>query len=114
MKSVVGGKSTEANGALLKNINHIWFNRQSKEKQEELNKLFQEYKNNFNNLKKIRIAKLTTEEITPIAEIELPEIEEDYIEIPVEPITEEELKIYEENKKKRNEGVFRKFGDFER
>lgn len=39
-----GGQSTEENGVLLRNINHIWFNRLSKEQQAVLNKLFQEYK----------------------------------------------------------------------
>lgn len=58
---------------------------------------------------KIRVAELTTEEIIPVAEIELPEVEE-YIEIPVESMTEEELKKYEEHKRKRNEKVFDKFG----
>lgn len=39
-----GGKATEENGALLRNINHQWFNRLSKEQQATLNHLFQEYK----------------------------------------------------------------------
>lgn len=43
-----GGKATEENGAILRYINHQWFNRLSKEKQAEINKLFQEYKRNFN------------------------------------------------------------------
>ena len=59
---------------------------------------------------KIRVAELTTEEIIPVAEIELPEIEEDCIEIDLEPMTEEDLKKYEEHKRKRNERVYDKFG----
>lgn len=39
-----GGKATEENGALLRYINHQWFNRLSKEKQAEINRLFIEYK----------------------------------------------------------------------
>ena len=39
-----GGKATEENGALLRYINHQWFHRLSKEKQAEINKMFQEYK----------------------------------------------------------------------
>lgn len=39
-----GGKATIENGALLSEENHIWFNKQSPEKQAELNKKFQEYK----------------------------------------------------------------------
>ena len=57
---------------------------------------------------KIRVAELTTEEIIPVAEIDLSEVEE-YIEIPLEPMTEEELRMYEEYKRKRNERISRKF-----
>lgn len=34
-------------GAILRNINHRWFNRLSKEKQAEINRLFQAYKKNY-------------------------------------------------------------------
>lgn len=91
-------------------MNHQWFNRQSKERQAEMNHIFQEYKRTFNGTKKIRIVNLTTEEITPVAEIELPEIEEDCIEIDLEPMTEEDLRKYEEYKRKRNEKVYDRFG----
>ena len=39
-----GGKATVENGALLRYINHQWFNRLSKEKQKVMNDLFQQYK----------------------------------------------------------------------
>ena len=39
-----GGRATEENGALLRNINHQWFNRLPKDQQAQINKLFQEYK----------------------------------------------------------------------
>ena len=39
-----GGKSTVENGALLSEENHIWFHKQSKEKQRKMNNAFQEYK----------------------------------------------------------------------
>ena len=39
-----GGKATIANGALLSEENHIWFNEQSKESQKQMNELFQKYK----------------------------------------------------------------------
>ena len=39
-----GGKATIANGALLSEENHIWFNEQSKEAQKQMNELFQQYK----------------------------------------------------------------------
>lgn len=99
----------------MRNINHIWFNRQSKERQAEINAMFQDYKRKF----KLGVAELTTEGIKQaqeieLPEIELPEIEEDCIEIDLEPMTEEDLRKYEEYKRKRNERVFRKFEGFER
>ena len=65
--------------------------------------MFQEYKKGF----KLGIAAITTEGIKQVQEIELPEITEDCIEIPVYDFTEKE---YLEHKRKRNERVFDKFG----
>ena len=101
-----GGKATVENGALLSAENHEWFNQQSKEEQRRMNDMFQQYK--------LGIVEFTTEKVKKAVEISLPVIEEEYIEIPVEPMTEEELKIYEEHKKKRNEKIFRKFEEMER
>jgi hypothetical protein len=39
-----GGRATVENGALLSAENHAWFNKQSPAVQEELNRIFQEYK----------------------------------------------------------------------
>lgn len=39
-----GGEASEENGAILRNINHIWFNKLSREEQRRINNLFQEYK----------------------------------------------------------------------
>lgn len=39
-----GGKATVENGALLSSENHSWFHQQSKEKQEQMNQIFQDYK----------------------------------------------------------------------
>jgi len=39
-----GGTVTVENGALLSAENHAWFNKQSPKAQEEMNKLFQKYK----------------------------------------------------------------------
>ena len=39
-----GGRATRENGALLSAENHQWFNQQSKEAQEYMNRKFQEYK----------------------------------------------------------------------
>lgn len=38
------GKATVENGALLSAENHVWFNKQSKEAQRQMNELFQKYK----------------------------------------------------------------------
>ena len=72
--------------------------------------MFQDYKIIF----KLNVAEITTEGINQVQEIELPLIEEDCIEIDLEPMTEEDLIKYEEHKRKRNERVFRKFEEFER
>ena len=101
-----GGKATVENGALLSAENHEWFNQQSKEEQRRMNDMFQQYK--------LGIVEFTTEKVKKAVKISLPVIEEEYIEIPVEPMTEEELKIYEKHKKKRNEKIFRKFEEMER
>ena len=74
----------------------------SKERQAEINQLFQEYKRRFS----LGIAIITTDRINQVQEIELPAIEEDCIEIPVYDFTEKE---YLEHKQKRNERVARKF-----
>ena len=39
-----GGKATIENGAILSEENHIWFNKQSREAQKQMNELFQQYK----------------------------------------------------------------------
>ena len=101
-----GGKATVENGAILSAENHEWFNKQSKEEQKRMNDMFQQYK--------LGIVEFTTEKVKQAVEISLPVIEEDYIEIPVEPMTEEDLRKYEEYKRKRNERVFRKFEGFKR
>lgn len=88
---------------------HDWLEQLPQEEKEKVNDELREYKRKF----KLGIAELTTEGIKQVQEIELPEIE-DCIEIDLEPMTEEELRIYEEHKRKRNERVFRKFDGIER
>ena len=39
-----GGEATEENGAILRNINHQWFNNLSKSEQRRINNLFIKYK----------------------------------------------------------------------
>lgn len=102
-----GGKATVENGAILSAENHEWFNQQSKEDQARMNDMFQKYK--------LGIVQFTPEKVIETVVVELPPVDiEDCIEIPLEPMTEEELKIYQEHKRKRNERVFKKFERYER
>ena len=88
---------------------HDWLEQLPQEEKEKVNNELREYKKNF----KLGIIEFTTEKVKQAVEISLP-VEEDYIEIPVEPMIEEELRIYEEHKRKRNERVFRKFEETQR
>ena len=105
-----GGKATVENGACVCRSCHDWLEQLSEQEREKVNDELREYKRKF----KLGVAELTTEGIKQVQEIELPEIEEDCIEIDLEPMTEEDLIKYEEYKRKRNERVFRKFEGFER
>ena len=98
---------------MVRNVNHKWFNRLSKEKQLEINKLFQQYK--IAHQHKVCVAEVTTDGIKQVEIIPLQIIDEtDYITIKLEPMTAEEMKIYQEHKRKRNERVFKKFEGWER
>lgn len=105
-----GGPTTLENGAILRNINHQWLNRQSKERQAEINEMFREYKKNFPKIQ-IVAAEITTKGIKQAEVIEFEDFPEVEI-IPAHDMTEEDLKIYEEHKRKRNERVFKKFEKF--
>ena len=85
--------------------NHEWFNKQTKADQQRYNDMFQEYKRTF----KIGVATLTTEGIKETEVIEIPEEIEDAIVIPLEDMTVEDLRKYEEYKRKRNEKVLERF-----
>lgn len=106
-----GGKTTVDNGAILRNINHIWFNNLPKERQEELNKMFQEYKKQFNF--NIAVASLTTDGIKKYEVLQFEE-PEDFITIPVYNTTDKDIQMYEEYKKSRRERVLKKFERFGR
>lgn len=101
-----GGRATEQNGAILRNINHQWFNRLPKEKQDEINQMFQDYKKRF----VLGTAQISSRGIEQVQEIELPEITEDCLEIEAEIMTAEEKAMYEEYKRKRAKKEFSKFG----
>lgn len=105
------GKSEAENGALVNGLAHIYMHSLPREQEEVINDMLRDYKKGI----KVNIARVTTEEITPVQAVELPEIdEEDYIEIEVEPMTPEELEKYEAYKKARNERVKEKFKGSER
>ncbi len=78
--------------AILRNINHIWFNRLSKEKQAEINKLFQEYKAQLDKERPVLIATtISSEKIEKPIKIDLDiDTVEDCIIIPVYDYTEKE------------------------
>lgn len=105
-----GGPTTLENGAILRNINHQWFNRLSKERQREINQLFKDYKKNFPKFK-IAVVEITTEGIKQAQIIEYKEEEPEIVTIPVYDTTPEERAIYEEHKRKRNRRIFKKFED---
>ena len=69
-----GGKATVENGALLSVENHEWFNKQTREKQLQLDRAFQQYK--------LAVAEVTTDGIKQAQIIE-PNMQ-DYITIPLE------------------------------
>lgn len=106
-----GGAATEENGAILRNINHRWFNRLSPERQAEINKLFQQYKQNYTY--KINAITFSTDKCIDKQSIEVTPTE-DVIIIPAYDTTEKDLQIYLEHKRKRNERVFKKFERFEK
>lgn len=106
-----GGQATIQNGALLRNINHQWFNRLPKEKQNEINVMLQEYKkqkdkNNFS----IIATAIANGQIEKPIKLDL-KVDDDYIIIPAVGYTQEE---YIEHKRKRNEIIKAKFEEIER
>lgn len=112
-----GGKATEQNGALLSAENHAWFNKQSKEKQAEMNKQFQEYKKGF----QIGVAQISSEGVEKTEIIDMPREKEpiiyrdiDYLTIKLFDSKEQEEKMYEERRKQRNARIYKKFENMER
>lgn len=108
-----GGKATEENGALLRSINHIWFNRLPKEKQEEINKLFQQYKKQHGKQSQINFriacAELNSQGIQQPQLLSFKANLEEPIVIPAFDMSKEEWEEYKAHKQKRNEKVFEKF-----
>lgn len=88
-----GGKATLENGALLSAENHIWFNKQSPEKQRAMNEAFQTYKKTMN------VAIMQGPSITDAKKLEFDMT--DCIEIPLIDDTIEDRKKYNRAKAKR-------------
>lgn len=119
-----GGDASESNGAILRNINHIWFNGLSRERQQEINNLFQEYKLNFQqeikNKLLLGVAELYNGKVeqTQVIEIAEPEPEEQII-IPAFDfeVSREEYEKYISKRRERERIKWREMGhgyDWER
>ena len=85
---------------------HDWLEQLEEEEREMVNNELREYKKGF----KLGAAVITTEGIKKAQAIELPTVEEDCIEIPLEPMTREDLRIYEEHKRNMRERAYKRFG----
>lgn len=116
-----GGRATVENGALLSAENHAWFNKQQKGDQARMNQAFQDYKAQADKERlqggiRLGVMSFSTQGVEKAQVIEVPTFDdpEEYIVIPVEPMTPEEQAIYEEHKRTRNERVFKKFEGYDR
>ena len=115
-----GGRATEENGAILRNVNHIWFNSLSKEEQERLNNLFQGYKKKFNNKIIINIAEINNGRIVQAEAIEFDREcdREEYITIPVYDLEKSEyetwIKLRRQRERERWAGLGYTDKDWER
>ena len=108
-----GGEASIENGAILRNINHIWFNSLSKSEQARINNLFIKYKNNINNKINLVVAELDggTGEVVQGAAIDIIDMvdknkKEEALSLPVHNInninlTDELYKKYIELRRKR-------------
>ena len=96
------GATTVENGANVAEVAHQYMHSLPRDQEEIINNMLRQWKSDFD----IGVIEVTTEGIKQAQVIELPEIEEDCIEIPVYDFTEKE---YLEHKKKRNERVYKKF-----
>ena len=88
-----GGPTTIENGANVAEVAHQYMHSLPREQEEIVNNMLRQWKDEF----KIGVVEITTEGIRQAQVIETPEITDDCIEIPLEPMTEEELKIYQEH-----------------
>lgn len=81
-----GGRAIEENGAILRNVNHIWFNSLDKDEQARINNLFQEYKKRFRDKSEfvIGVAEINNGRIVQSERIDIArEMEEDCVILPV-------------------------------
>lgn len=111
-----GGKATVENGAILSAENHEWFHKQSKDRQREMNAMFQAYKKGVN----LRAVEMTLEGVKQHHQMTFDELGVGYVEISLEDNTEEDkkfLELSEEEQKEYNryleqkrKDAYKKFG----
>ena len=126
-----GGDASEENGAILRNINHIWFNGLSRKRQQEINNLFQEYKLKFIGKGMlaskrpariiINIAELNSGRVVKANSIILPNVgvgvkaeeskeKDDVLVIPAYPVTEAEYNKYIAQRREQARVKWQKLG----
>lgn len=126
-----GGDASEENGAILRNINHIWFNGLSRKRQQEINNLFQEYKLKFIDKGMlaserpariiINIAELNSGRVVKANSIVLPNVgvgvkaeeskeKNDVLVIPAYPVTEAEYNKYITQRREQERVKWQKLG----
>ena len=111
-----GGKATVENGAILSAENHEWFHKQSKQRQREMNAMFQAYKKGVN----LRAVEMTLEGVKQHHQMTFDELGVGYVEIRLEDnteedkkfleLSEEEQKEYNRYLKQRRRETYKKFG----
>ena len=104
-----GGDTSVENGANVAEVAHQYLHSLPRDQEEIINNMLRQWKDDFD----IGVVEITTAGIKQAQVIEFPDTEE-YIEIPLEPMTEEDLKIYEEHKRKRRERALKRFKGYER
>ena len=110
-----GGRATEENGAILRNVNHIWFNSLDKDEQERINNLFQEYKKKFRDEREkfmIGVAEINNGRIVHSERIDIDREEEDCVTLPVYDleINSEEYEAWIKLKRQRERERWAKLG----
>lgn len=99
-----GGKATVENGFNISSLTHMYLHSLPRDEEEIINNMLRNYKKDF----KMNIAEVTTQEVTPIAQLNFDEPQE-FIEIEAEDMTLEEWIEYKKHKEERNLRTNKKF-----